>query len=43
MVTAVEVAPTFAAMAVRGNAVVGMVVGGKLGTRGIIHNPVHMH
>jgi hypothetical protein len=40
---AVEVAATLAAMAVRGNAVVGGVVGGLLGCRGIIHNPVHMH
>ncbi len=40
---AVEVAATLAGMAVRGNAVVGRVVGGILICRGIIHNPVHMH
>jgi hypothetical protein len=39
----VEVAATLAAMAVWGNAVVSMVIGGILGTRGIIHNPVRMH
>jgi hypothetical protein len=41
--TAVEVAATLAAMAVKGNAVVSMVVGRVLGTRGIIHNTVRMH
>jgi hypothetical protein len=40
---AVEVAVMLAALAVRGNAVVGVVVGGILGTRGIIHNLVCMH
>ncbi len=40
---AVEVAAKLVAMAVRGKAVVGVVVGGFLGCRGIIHNPVHMH
>ncbi len=40
---ATEVAATLAAMAVSGTALVGMVVGGMLGTRGIIHNPVYMH
>jgi hypothetical protein len=40
---AMEVAATLAVMAIRGNAVVGVVVGRILGTRGIIHNPVHMH
>ncbi len=40
---AIEVAARLAAMAVWGTAVVGIVVGGILGTRGIIHNPVHMH
>ncbi len=39
----VEVAATLAAMAVWGTAVVGVVVGGILRTRGIIHNPVCMH
>jgi hypothetical protein len=39
---AVEVAVTLAAMVVRGTAVVGVVLGGILGTRGIIHNPVCM-
>jgi hypothetical protein len=38
-----EVAAMLAAMAVRGNAVVGVAVGGIPGTRGIIHNPVHIH
>jgi hypothetical protein len=38
-----EVAATLAAMVVRGNEVVGMFVGGLLGCRGIIHNPVQMH
>ncbi len=38
-----EVAATLAAVAMRGNAVVGGDVGGLLGCRGIIHNPVHMH
>jgi hypothetical protein len=32
-----------AVMAVRGNALVGVVVGGIPGTRLIIHNAVHMH
>jgi hypothetical protein len=36
-----EVAATLAAMTVWGTAVVGMVVSGILGTRVIIHNPVH--
>ncbi len=40
---AMEVAATLAAMAIWGNAVVGMVVDGMLGTKGIIHNPVRMH
>ncbi len=40
---AVEVAATLAVMAVWGTAVVGVVVGGILGTRGIIHNPMRMH
>jgi hypothetical protein len=40
---AVEVATMLAAMAVWGSAVVSVVVGGILGTRGIIHNPVCMH
>jgi hypothetical protein len=40
---AMEVAATSAAMSVRGNAVIGVVVGGILGTRRIIHSPVHMH
>jgi hypothetical protein len=38
-----EVAAMLAAMAVRGNAVVSVVIGGVLGFRGIIHNPVRMH
>jgi hypothetical protein len=40
---AMEVVTMLAAMAVQGNAVVSVVVGGILGTRSIIHNPVHMH
>ncbi len=40
---AVDVAATLAAMAIWGTAVVGMVVGGILGTRTIIYYPVHMH
>ncbi len=40
---ALEVAVILAAKAVQGNAVVGVIVGGILGTRGIIHNPVRMH
>jgi hypothetical protein len=40
---AVEVAALLAAMAVRGYSVVGGVVGGLLGFRGIIHNPVCMY
>ncbi len=40
---AVEVAATLATMAVWGTAVVGVVIGGILGTRSIIHNPVCMH
>jgi hypothetical protein len=40
---AVEVPAMLSAMVVRGNAVVGVVIGGILGTSGIIHNPVHMH
>ncbi len=40
---AVEVAAMLAAMAIWGTAVVGVVLGGILGTRGIIHNQVHMH
>jgi hypothetical protein len=40
---AVVVAATLAAMAVRGNAVVSVVIGGILDCRGIIHNPVCMH
>jgi hypothetical protein len=40
---AVEVAATLAAMAMRGNAMVGEVVGGLLVCRGIIHNPVYVH
>jgi hypothetical protein len=40
---AMEVAATLTAMAVWGTAVAGVVVGGMLGTRGIIHNPVRMH
>jgi hypothetical protein len=43
MLLAVKVAATLAAMAVRGNGVVGGLVGGILGTKSIIHNPVHMH
>ncbi len=39
----VEVAKMLAAMVVCGTAVVGVVVGDILGTRGIIHNPVCMH
>jgi hypothetical protein len=39
----VEVAATLAAMALRGNALVGRIAGELLGYRGIIHNPVHMH
>jgi hypothetical protein len=39
----VEVAARLAAMAMRGNALVGEVGGGLLGCRGIIHNPVCMH
>jgi hypothetical protein len=38
-----EVAATLAVMAIWGNAVVGMVVDGMLGTKSIIHNPVRMH
>jgi hypothetical protein len=38
-----EMAATLAAMAVMGSAVVGVAVGGILGTRGVIHNPVCMH
>jgi hypothetical protein len=38
-----EVAAKLAAMAVKGNVVVSVVVGGRLGNRGIIHNPVQMH
>jgi hypothetical protein len=40
---AVEVAATLAAMTVWDNAVIRVVFGGMLGTRGIIHNPVCMH
>jgi hypothetical protein len=40
---AVEVAATLGTMAVRGKAVVGRVIGGLLGSRGIIHDPVRMH
>jgi hypothetical protein len=40
---AVEVAATLAAMAALSTAVVGVVVGGILGTKGISHNPVCMH
>jgi hypothetical protein len=40
---AVEVAATLAAMAVRGNAMVGGVIVGLLACRGIIHNPMCMH
>ncbi len=40
---AVEVAAMLAAMAVRGDAMVGGVIGGLLVCRGIIHNPVCMH
>jgi hypothetical protein len=40
---AMEGAATLATMAIRGTAVVGMVIDGRLGTRGIIHNPVRMH
>jgi hypothetical protein len=40
---AVEVAAMLAAMAMRGNAMVGGVAVGLLVCRGIIHNPVHMH
>jgi hypothetical protein len=40
---AVEVAATLATMAIWGTAVVGVVNGGILGNRGVIHNPVHMH
>ncbi len=42
-VTGVEVAATLAAMVLKGNAVVGGVLGGLLVCRGIIHKPVHMH
>ncbi len=40
---AVKVAAMLVAMAIWGTAVVGMVVGGIVGTRVIIHNPVCMH
>jgi hypothetical protein len=40
---AVEVAATLAPMTIWSTAVVSIVVGGILGTRGIIHNSLHMH
>ena len=40
---AVEVAAMLAAMAIWGTAVVGVVLGGILGCRGIIYNPMCMH
>jgi hypothetical protein len=40
---AVEVAATLVAMVIWGTAVVCVVIGGILRTRGIIHNPVGMH